>query len=34
MSIYAVSRFSKNFSIVGMDVVDSWWLCGRRSNFL
>ena len=29
MSVSAVSRVSKNSSIVGVNIVESWWICGR-----
>ena len=34
MSVSAISRVTKTSSIVGVDLVESWWLCGRRSSFL
>ena len=34
MSISDVSRVSNNSLIVGMNVVDSWWPCGRILDFI
>ena len=31
--ISAVSGVSIISSMVGLNVVESWWLCGGRSNF-
>ena len=32
--ISTVSKFSKTSSIVEMNVVESWWICGIYSSFL